>query len=77
MKHYLVDRRELDRAELGWGETHAILVVATDEQGAREFAASRASDEGTTPWLDPKRSSIQEIGSTDGEPRVVLSQFAD
>jgi len=77
MKHYFLDRRNLDRGKLGWEETHAVLVVAVDEQGAREFAATIAADEGIAPWLDPKRSSVQEIGSTDGEPRVVLTQYAD
>lgn len=57
-----------------------MVVVAPDEQTARELAASHGKDEvrrrkgdALNPWLSPTYSTAQVIAThADGEPRFVL-----
>jgi hypothetical protein len=46
-----------------YDETRAFVVVAPDAKTAREYAANESGNEGTTPWLDRKRTALRRIGT--------------
>ena len=63
MLYIVVDRRELDQANLEFDEMHACVVIAKDVDHAREIASRDAYEEGPEVWFDPKRSSVQVLGT--------------
>lgn len=75
MQYILLDRRELDRAELTWEEMHACLVVANDEAQARQMASGEAYGEGAEVWLDSKRVAAWVLADApDQEARILLDK---
>ena len=69
-KLWLVQRTD----HTGYDEAEGFVVRATDESGARRFAASQAGDEGQSVWLDKSKSIVTRLPE-DGEPTVILRAF--
>lgn len=67
MKIYLLKRGISRRRKLPDShEAKSMIVIASDEAMARDYAAlSRNPEEGT--WKDPRRSSCEELGTANHE----------
>lgn len=78
MNIYLLERRGED-----WrvGEARGFVVVAAGPATASLLASGQAGDEGPEVWLDPERSTCEQLGVMDGggglsqQARVVLRDY--
>ena len=66
----------LDRHDWGYDQTVACVVIAENEEEARQMAEDEARYDGEEPgkFLDPAESSCDEVRLADG-PKVVLEHF--
>jgi hypothetical protein len=58
-----------------YDKSFGFVVVADTEEEARALASDYAGDEGSAVWLDDTETSC-EVLDDDGEPRVVIRDFA-
>lgn len=50
-----------------WQQTHAVVLIAPDEQRARALAATQAGDEGAAVWMAPSLVECVAIGMSNDE----------
>jgi hypothetical protein len=53
---------------------NGFVIRAETEQHAREIASQQRGDEGSSTWLDPRRSSCREL-TADGPTEVIIRDF--
>lgn len=71
MRLVLLERTQ----EIGWDENIALVVYAGSAEGARELAATAASDEGASTWRDEGRSTVRELPAESSHRRILLTSF--
>ena len=70
MNIYIIKRTDA----IGWDEYEGFVVVAKNEQEAREIASKEAADEGEDIWFNHAYTRCEVVDTLVG-PRVVLSSF--
>lgn len=66
-----------NRSREPWGhydQTYKVLVIAKNEEKARELATRVAGDEGKNAWANPKLSACKEI-DPDSTPRILCWEY--
>ncbi len=71
MALFYLENQELDDS---YDVAVAFVIRAEDEAEARKIASQDAGDEGSSLWLDPRRSSCA-ILSDKGESKVICRDF--
>jgi len=57
-----------------WDVVNSQIVQASNEKEARQLASTKAGDEGTKVWLDPRRSTCSRLPDGSGH-RVILDKY--
>ena len=73
MKLWLLERTSY-KDKPRYDVQRAVVIRAETEAAAREDATKTAGDEGEAVWLDPSKSTCEEL-TADGPPGLVIQDF--
>jgi len=68
-------RKEQSPWDPWYDKAFGFVVCAATEQGAREFASDRCSDEKPEAWTNSYHSTCEELKPENEEPGVILCDF--
>lgn len=72
-KLYLV--KKIEEWSPWYDSVNGFVIRAVSEGQARSIASSKSAGEGSFAWLDPSKTSCEEL-LTDGEVEVVICDFS-